>query len=95
MDSEKSEIIRASNLTCKELVRGEERVRGLLEGLNWAESVKKDRECSEGKLARDRGRRNRDCDEILAEKGLKENVLFEKKRKLEHIKLDIELKCGK
>jgi hypothetical protein len=64
MDIEKSEMIRASNLTCKELARGEKRVRGLLEGRYWVESVGKDRESSGGKLERVKGRRDRDCDEI-------------------------------
>ena len=88
-------MIRASNLTFTELGRGEKRVRELVDGLNWAESVKRDRESGGGRLARDREVKEGDCDEILVEKKEKENVLFERKRKLEHVKLDVELGCGR
>ena len=94
MDSEKKEMIRASNLTCKEQGRTQEKIRGLYENLGWAESIKKDKESSETKLTRDRRMKNWDYNSLLAEKNSKENILFESKRKLQHMNLDIELKSS-
>ena len=38
--------------------------------------------------------KNRDYNSLLAEKNSKENILFESKRKLQHMNLDIELKSS-
>ena len=84
-------MIRASNLTSKELTRTQEKLRGLTEKTYFIESLKKNKEKDEQKLTTNKLYNNQNYNSIFEEKNSKENILFENKRKLQHIKLDIEL----